>query len=54
MNRTLIKKLILILLGNFILAFGVNCFMVSTGIIMGGATGIGLAVNKFTLSLIHI
>ena len=48
MNRTLIKKLILILLGNFILAFGVNCFMVSTGIIMGGATGIGLAVNKFT------
>ncbi len=48
MNRTLIKKLILILLGNFILAFGVNCFMVPAGIIMGGATGIGLAVNKFT------
>lgn len=51
MNRTLIKKLILILLGNFILAFGVNCFMVSTGIIMGGATGIGLPLINLPASI---
>ena len=48
MNRMLMKKLFMILLGNFILAFGVNCFMLPNGIIMGGATGIGLTNHKFT------
>ena len=48
MNRMLMKKLFMILLGNFILAFGVNCFMLPNGIIMGGATGIGLTIHKFT------
>lgn len=48
MNRKLLVKILFILMGNFILAFGVNCFMVPHGIIMGGATGIGIAINKFT------
>lgn len=37
-----------ILLGNAILAFGIAGFILPTGIIMGGATGIGIAVNRFT------
>ena len=45
MNRTLIKKLILILLGNFILAFGVNCFMVSTGSIMAFFRSLGGSIE---------
>lgn len=42
------KKIAWILLGNMILAFGVSCFVVPQGIIMGGATGIGLTINHFT------
>ena len=42
------KKIIKILLGNLILALGVNCFVVPQGLIMGGATGIGIAVNHYT------
>ena len=48
MNMKSVKSISLILLGNLILAFGVNAFLVPHGIIMGGATGIGIAINKFT------
>ena len=34
-----------VLLGNILLAFTVAAFMVPHGIIMGGATGIGLTIN---------
>lgn len=48
MNWKSVKSILLILLGNFVLAFGVNSFVVPHGIIMGGATGIGIAIHKFT------
>lgn len=41
-----LKNVIIILLGNFVLAFGVNAFLVPHGIIMGGATGIGITIHK--------
>lgn len=44
------KKLINILaviLGNAILALGVVAFVVPAGIPMGGATGVGIALNHF-------
>lgn len=42
-----LKDLIGILAGNLILAFGVTCFIAPMGFITGGATGIGLALNRF-------
>lgn len=36
-----------VLLGNAVLAFTVAAFMVPHGIIMGGATGIGLTINHY-------
>ncbi|MCI8319782.1 MAG: YitT family protein [Dorea sp.] len=36
-----------VLLGNILLAFTVAAFMVPHGIIMGGATGIGLTINHY-------
>lgn len=36
-----------VLLGNLILAFAVAAFLVPHGIIMGGATGIGLTINHY-------
>lgn len=42
-----VKSIIGILLGNLILALGVTCFVAPQGMITGGATGIGLALNRF-------
>ena len=42
-----LKNLLGILVGNLILAFGVTCFIAPMGFITGGATGIGLALNRF-------
>lgn len=36
-----------ILIGNAILAFAIAAFVVPSGIIMGGATGIGILLNRF-------
>ena len=36
-----------VLLGNAVLAFTVAAFIVPNGIIMGGATGIGLAISHY-------
>lgn len=42
-----IKELLMIFLGNIILAFGVAAFFAPHGIIMGGATGISLLLGHF-------
>ena len=36
-----------VLLGNIILAFAVAAFIVPTGIVMGGATGIALTITHY-------
>ena len=40
------QKLTLILLGNFMIAFGVSFFLVPAGLISGGATGMALVLHK--------
>ena len=45
--RKNIETIIGVLVGNLILAFAVAAFLVPHGIIMGGATGIGLTVNHY-------
>ena len=42
-----VKSILGILLGNLILALGVQGFVSPQGMIVGGATGIGLALNRF-------
>lgn len=54
-GRKSLETLLCVLLGNGIVAFAVAAFVVPHGIIMGGATGIGLSVSHYTganLSLI--
>ena len=43
----LIRSILLIVLGNVILAFSVKVFLMPVNLITGGATGIALAVNHF-------
>lgn len=43
-----IRRTIVILLGNFILALGITAFIIPSGLIMGGGTGIALIVKYFT------
>lgn len=45
--RKSIETIIGVLVGNLILAFAVAAFLVPHGIIMGGATGIGLTINHY-------
>lgn len=45
--RKNIETIIGVLAGNMILAFAVAAFLVPHGIIMGGATGIGLTINHY-------
>ncbi len=45
--RKNIETVIGVLVGNMILAFAVAAFLVPHGIIMGGATGIGLTINHY-------
>lgn len=42
-----IETIIGVLVGNLVLAFAVAAFMVPHGIIMGGATGIGLTISHY-------
>lgn len=42
-----IVSILLILLGNALVALGVSCFVLPSGLVMGGATGIGLIGNHF-------
>ena len=51
MNNKLYKKIIeiiIIVIGNAILAFGICGFITPHGIIVGGASGIGLIVKQIT------
>ena len=51
MNNKLFKKIIeiiIIVIGNAILAFGICGFITPHGIIVGGASGIGLIVKQIT------
>lgn len=45
--RKLLETCGSILLGNVILAFGIAAFVTPTGLIMGGATGMGLLLSHF-------
>ena len=50
-----IKTILGVLVGNLVLSFAVAAFTVPNGIIMGGATGIGLTISHYfpvNLSLI--
>lgn len=51
MENTLMKRIkdvIIILIGNCILAFGICAFITPSGIIVGGSSGIGILVKKLT------
>lgn len=43
-----VYETIIIIIGNFILAFGLCAFITSRGLISGGASGIGIAVKAIT------
>lgn len=43
-----IKNIVVIVIGNCILAFGICAFITPSGIIVGGSSGIGLFVRKLT------
>lgn len=45
--RKLIETILGVVLGNALLAFTVAAFMVPSGIIMGGATGVSLIISRF-------
>ena len=45
---TNVKKIALIILGNMTYAFAVAYFILPSGLITGGTTGIGLFVNYLT------
>ena len=42
-----IKTILGVLVGNLVLSFAVAAFTVPNGIIMGGATGIGLTISHY-------
>jgi len=46
-QKKLIETCVSILFGNLILAFAVAAFVIPSGIIMGGATGLGLTLSHF-------
>lgn len=46
-KKKLITDTLLVVLGNILLAFGIQAFLVPSGIISGGATGIGLFLTQF-------
>lgn len=47
LNNSLIFRTVCIFLGNFLLALGIVAFVETTGVIMGGATGLGLIMQHF-------
>jgi len=46
-KKRLLETCVSILVGNLILAFAVAAFIIPSGIIMGGATGVGLTLSRF-------
>lgn len=51
MNKNTLVTVLHVLLGNAILAFVVNAFVIPAGLVMGGATGLGLTINYYVPSL---
>ncbi|MFI3208543.1 MAG: YitT family protein [Eubacteriales bacterium] len=51
MNKNTLITVLHVLLGNAILAFVVNAFVIPAGLVMGGATGLGLTINYYVPSL---
>lgn len=47
MNKNTFTTVLHVLLGNTILAFVVNAFVIPAGLVMGGATGLGLTINYY-------
>lgn len=47
MNKNTIKTVLGVLVGNTILAFVVVAFVLPSGLVMGGATGLGLAITHY-------
>lgn len=48
MTKGNIKEAIIIVIGNFLLALGITAFILPSGLITGGGTGIALIVRYFT------
>ena len=46
-TKKLITDTLLVILGNLLLAFGVTAFLVPSGMITGGATGVALLLEQF-------
>lgn len=44
----ILKKAVILMLGNFLLALGIAAFILPSGVITGGGTGIGLIIRYFT------
>lgn len=51
MNKNMIITALQVLLGNAMIAFVVNAFVVPMGLVMGGSTGFGLVVNYYVPAL---
>ncbi len=47
LNNSLFLRTLCIFIGNFLLALGIVAFVEATGVIMGGATGLGLIMQHF-------
>ncbi|MFI3172352.1 MAG: YitT family protein [Eubacteriales bacterium] len=47
MNKKTVKTVVSVLAGNIILAFVVSAFVLPIGLVMGGATGVGLTINHY-------
>ena len=46
-KKRFLKETILVIIGNLSLAFGVNAFLIPSGMITGGATGVALLLEQF-------
>lgn len=46
-KKKIITDTILVIIGNLVLAFGIQAFLVPSGMISGGATGVALFLTKF-------
>lgn len=44
----ILKQAVILMLGNFLLALGIAAFILPSGVITGGGTGIGLIIRYFT------
>ena len=43
-----LKRIVCVVVGNTIMAMGSGIFVIRSGLMTGGATGLGIAVSRFT------